>query len=139
MDFDAVSGLVLGGLKVSRGRVTGISADGEIQVESAVDGSRLACDILKTSAGPSVELDAGDEVLYAVDEESGRGCVLGVIGRYEAVSERLSLAAEEKIELRCGDSVLAMDRDGKVLIRGKKVTSHASETQRIKGGTVKIN
>jgi hypothetical protein len=32
-----------------------------------------------------------------------------------------------------------MDKEGKILIRGVRVTSRAGETNRIKGGTVKIN
>lgn len=53
--------------------------------------------------------------------------------------ERLVLSAEREIELRCGDAALILSADGRIQLRGTYITSHASATQRILGGSVNIN
>lgn len=61
--------------------------------------------------------------------------------KVEAVvdGERLLLQAEQEIELRCGDAAIVLNADGRILLRGTYVTSHASATQRILGGSVNVN
>jgi hypothetical protein len=52
---------------------------------------------------------------------------------------RVTLTADREIVLRCGEASLTLQRDGKVVIRGTYVETHAAGTNRIKGGQVKIN
>ncbi|HEX8610688.1 MAG TPA: DUF6484 domain-containing protein [Telluria sp.] len=49
------------------------------------------------------------------------------------------LEAEREIELRCGEAAIIMTADGHIQIRGTYITSHASATQRILGGSVNVN
>ncbi|MFB9242194.1 hypothetical protein IV454_10450 [Massilia antarctica] len=53
--------------------------------------------------------------------------------------ERIALTAERQIELRCGDAALILSADGRIELRGTYITSYASATQRILGGSVNIN
>jgi len=53
--------------------------------------------------------------------------------------ERLELAADREIVLRCGSASITLTRAGKVLIRGAYVSSHSSGVNKIKGGAVHIN
>lgn len=53
--------------------------------------------------------------------------------------ERVVLTAEHEIELRCGDAALILSADGRIQLRGTYITSHASATQRILGGSVNVN
>jgi len=53
--------------------------------------------------------------------------------------ERVRLTAEERIELRVGKASIVMEKDGRITIRGSYVTSHASATMRIRGGSVNLN
>ena len=53
--------------------------------------------------------------------------------------KRLELTAEREIELRCGDAAITLSADGRILLRGTYVTSYASATQRILGGSVNVN
>ncbi|MDR6498859.1 hypothetical protein J2785_002004 [Burkholderia ambifaria] len=55
------------------------------------------------------------------------------------VGERIVIEAQQEIELRCGNARILLTRDGIVQIRGTYVTSHASATQRIRGGSVQLN
>jgi hypothetical protein len=52
---------------------------------------------------------------------------------------RVELEASEEIRLTCGKSSLVMRRDGTVIVRGVTITSRASQSNKIRGGTVSIN
>jgi len=53
--------------------------------------------------------------------------------------QRLILTAKEQLVLSCGDASLTLHCDGKVVIRGRHVVSHASGVNRIRGGSVELN
>lgn len=52
---------------------------------------------------------------------------------------RLVFEAEQEIVLRCGKSTIVLTRDGRMLLRGEHLTSHATSTNKIKGGSVSLN
>lgn len=52
---------------------------------------------------------------------------------------RIVIEAQTELELRCGEAVILLGEDGHIQIRGAYVTSHASASQRIRGGSVQIN
>mgnify|MGYP000442229795 CR=1 FL=1 len=49
------------------------------------------------------------------------------------------ITANERIELRCGKSSIVMEKDGHITIRGTYLVSHASASNRIRGGSVNLN
>lgn len=53
--------------------------------------------------------------------------------------EKVVLTAEHELELRCGEASLVLTSDGRIRLRGTYITSQASATQRILGGSVNIN
>ncbi len=53
--------------------------------------------------------------------------------------ETVRITAEERIELRVGKSAIIMEKDGHITIRGKHLVSHASSSNRIRGGSVNLN
>lgn len=53
--------------------------------------------------------------------------------------ERVTITGDERVELRCGKARIIMEKDGRITIRGTYVTSHASATNRIRGGSVNLN
>jgi hypothetical protein len=124
-------------------------------------------DLLVTSESP-VRLNAGDCVLCFIDQDDPeRGVILGRIGepavrveptaRVEPavgvdptppsgparaptqIPDTLVIEARESITLRVGDGSITIREDGKVLIKGKDLVSHARRVNRIKGGSVAIN
>lgn len=52
---------------------------------------------------------------------------------------RVCLEGADEIVLRCGKASITLRRNGKVVIRGTYLESHAEGTNRIKGGSVQIN
>jgi Domain of unknown function (DUF6484) len=52
---------------------------------------------------------------------------------------RVVVEAHTELELRCGEAVILLSEDGHIQIRGAYVTTHASASNRIRGGSVQIN
>ncbi len=57
----------------------------------------------------------------------------------EDVSDELVLEAKHSLTLRVGEGSITIREDGKILIKGKDLVSHAQRLNRIKGGAVQIN
>jgi hypothetical protein len=51
----------------------------------------------------------------------------------------VSIEAAERLELRCGDTTLVMTAAGDLVLRGERIVSRASETNKIRGAAVLIN
>lgn len=102
-----------------------------------------------TAARSLVPLDAdalGAEVALLFEGgDAARPLIVGRIVRPGGPAERKKRAARfgvvatERIELRCGDAVILMEKDGRIVIRGSHVVSHASGANRIRGGSVHLN
>ncbi len=77
---------------------------------------------------------------------SKRAIVLGrldhAISRSDASSsipDEIVLEAKKGLVLRVGEGSITIRSDGKILIKGKDLVSHAKRTNRIKGGAVSLN
>jgi hypothetical protein len=53
--------------------------------------------------------------------------------------EQVGLEGRREIVLKCGHASITLRRDGKILVRGIYVETHAKGVNRIKGGSVKVN
>jgi hypothetical protein len=92
--------------------------------------------------------DVGKHVVIAHDaDQPGSPIVIGVIQpsiatmavEVSADGKRVVVSAGEVITLKCGEASITLNRDGKVVIRGKHVVTHASGVNRIRGGSVQLN
>jgi hypothetical protein len=83
---------------------------------------------------PEVATPALDAVLASRDgAPAPRPDLAEVDGR------RVVIEGSDEVVLRCGEASITLRRNGKVVVRGLQVETHAAGTNRIKGGTVKIN
>jgi hypothetical protein len=57
----------------------------------------------------------------------------------EVDGRKIELRAQEAITLRCGDASITLTKDGKIVIRGAHVVSHAAGLNRIRGGSIQLN
>lgn len=53
--------------------------------------------------------------------------------------QQVVIQADAELELRCGESVILLQRDGRIEIRGNYITSQATATQRLRGGSIHMN
>ena len=136
--------------ELRRGRVLAIDADGAVVVEVGTD--LVTCDRLCGSDDVPSRLDVGESVLIAAPPGDSRGVVVGRIATPELVLEQrrrdaashelpetLVLEARDNLTLRVGDGSITLRADGKILIKGRDLVSHARNLNRIKGGAVAIN
>lgn len=133
--------------RMASGKVVKLLGKGMYQVKMDASDSISDCGLLSTG-GDQLELFAGDQVLvWSAGSAEGVHVILGRVGESngplepveEEVPSELVLEATERISLRCGDGSITVAGDGKVVIRGKQLLSRATQTNRIKGGSVAIN
>ena len=109
----------------------------------------LVCCILETIEGRRLQVSPGDLVLVVRDREES-GIILGRIRpsnvadhASQAISDiipnELLIEAKKNLTLKCGEGSITIREDGKILIKGKDLVSHAQRMNRIKGGSVSIN
>ena len=51
----------------------------------------------------------------------------------------IAIEASDQLVLRCGESSITLHANGRVVIKGNEIESHARGTNRIKGGAVRVN
>lgn len=128
------------------GRVSAL-LDDAVLVSCGEGAQLVACDLLDLEAGQPDALAEGERVLVVVPEGGGgRGVVLGRVASPAALAarpketpEEIVLEAKKGLTLRVGEGSVTLREDGKVLIRGKDLVSHARRLNRIRGGSVSIN
>jgi hypothetical protein len=146
MAWDACSaiGFMSGTGVVARAEVAAVREDSiAVTMMGGDDGDVLTCDVL-ISADGSTPFAAEDEVLvWWSGRPEERGVILGRIGSSPSakpsVPDELVLEAGRTLSLRCGDGSVTIRADGKILLKGKDLVSHAKRTNRIKGGSIAIN
>jgi hypothetical protein len=132
--------------QIVRATVLRVCADGTVSCRCTAGGARARCEVLHSSDGPPLRLAPGDAVLVWLPGRRGQGgVVLGRIGPGRApapeptVPRELVVEAGEALVLRCGEGSITLRADGKILIKGQDLVSHARRMNRIKGGSVAIN
>ena len=53
--------------------------------------------------------------------------------------KRITIEAEDEVEIKCGKGSILIQKDGKIIIKGTHFLSRSSGPQRIKGSSVSIN
>ncbi|MBA3707730.1 MAG: hypothetical protein H0W83_02780 [Planctomycetes bacterium] len=126
---------------LASGRVVGIADDGLLAIRRADDDQESWCDRL--DGGPAYEV--GDEVVLCAPAGRERSVVIGRIGTTSAPAQpgdapnTLVIDAREQLTLRCGGGSIIIRADGRIVIAGTDLVSHAKRLNRIRGGSVAIN
>ena len=118
-----------------------------VLVEAGPGAGLLSCDVLEAPGGSPLRLAEGDTVLVVVpDSGAGRGVVLGRVARpdersagAQAPPEEIVLEATKGLSLKVGEGSITLREDGRILIKGRELVSHARGRNRIRGGSVAIN
>jgi hypothetical protein len=129
--------------QLRRGIVKRIDADVIVDVETEEGTREVSCDILRTSEASALVLAPRDAVVcWCTGPFADRGVIIGRIGPSHAAAhtpDTLLIEAKEELTLRVGEGSITIRADGKILIKGKDLVSHAQRMNRIRGGSVTIN
>ena len=113
----------------------------------------LGCVAVAHSVVPLTAAHIGEGVALSV-LDGGVALVLGLLWQGAAAPQpdeapaplavtvdghRQVIEAAQELELRCGDACIVLTADGRIQLRGSYITSHASATQRLVGGSVHVN
>jgi hypothetical protein len=116
-------------------------ADGRLIVELSGD-EQMNCRCL---AGADLRATReGDSVLIISIAETDERIVVGRIRRPDEAdvqesADELVIEARKSLTLKVGDGSITIREDGRILIKGKDLVSHAKRMNRIRGGSVTIN
>jgi hypothetical protein len=154
MDQSLSTALLFATRSVVRGRVARLGDDGYLHVTLNPTEATHRCEVLNP-AQPTAVLPVGTVVLVLVPDDPGEEMpvVLGQVGALKPAvgaagpepasgvssPDSIVLEAKQTLTLRVGDGSITIREDGKILIKGKDLVSHATRTNRIKGGSVQIN
>lgn len=130
---------------VVRGVVVEVAAD-SVLVTSAALSTPRECAVLQTG-DKLLRLIEGDPVLvWLPPGDSDHGVIVGKIASPAAVAEasgqipdELVIEARSGLTIKCGDGSITFRADGRILVKGKELVSHAQGRNRIRGGSVAIN
>ena|SRR5688572_21043991 len=142
-------GLAIEGLAVAQV----VETDGNVVVVRDAAATRTyRCAVLQNAFSAGFQYEIGDTVVTAAlslpDTDAvilGRLANAAVVGLpavtppSAAVADSIVLEAKREITLRVGDGSITIRADGKILIKGKDLVSHAQRVNRIRGGSVAIN
>jgi hypothetical protein len=154
--FELLESAIDRGQRLSRGEVEEVLRNESIVLVrlDAGQGSAFLCDVLQTGERPAALAPCDQVLIWHPGRADERPIVLGRIGPardcadsrvdstdadVDAVPAELVLEARKTLTLRVGDGSITIRADGKVLIKGKDLVSHAQRVNRIKGGSVAIN
>jgi hypothetical protein len=130
-------------LSMTRGKVLAVDEHGAVSVTFSDEKSAFSADLLVTSDSSALRLVPGDDVLVWTPPDGSRAVVVGRLetgaGAPGRVPDELLLEAKRGLVLRVGEGSITIRADGKILIKGKDLVSHAKRMNRIKGGSVSLN
>lgn len=133
------------------GRVVGVQAPA-LLVDVPGRGVLHARVAMPLSAAQAEEaaVKGAEAVLLFIDGNPSSPIVMGLVhdglahapgARQEARVDgrRVVIEGHEEVVLKCGEATVTLHANGKIVISGAYVETHARGTNRIKGGSVQIN
>ncbi|HXD18653.1 MAG TPA: DUF6484 domain-containing protein [Vicinamibacterales bacterium] len=154
-------GTVGGTMAVQVGRVVGSTSRGEPLVDFPGNSGKPVVARALTSSGAAHTLAerVAEVLLVFEDGDPVRPIIVGVLDQHEHLERTLAsgtirrdsrdnvtvdgstleLVGRECVVLSCGKSSIALYADGRVVIKGTRLLSRASESNKIKGATIALN
>jgi Domain of unknown function (DUF6484) len=124
----------------------GVNAGGSVLARIAMTGESNLQDAFANSHPVLLVLENGDATLPIIV-----GVVSDVLPKppspvpgevddgFELNGKRISFEGQEEVVLRCGKASITLRADGQVVVKGTRLMSRASETNKVRGATVQIN
>ncbi|QTA85815.1 hypothetical protein [Desulfonema magnum] len=162
-----VDTLLTNELAIQKGMIAGFESDGMILVEAEESEFLLPCYFIRTAQGPLPRLNIGDSVLFVLDSGQEYGYITGLIEVYtppvntsetlnypddkveielplkaqdvKINDKRIIIEADDEIRLKCGEGMILINKQGKIIVRGTSLLSRAKGMNKIKGAGVSIN
>jgi hypothetical protein len=110
-----------------------------VKLPALADAIVARCAVAPIALPPPAQW-AGATVLVVFEaQDLARPIIVGFVGERLQAPAALHIEATESLHLRCGDSSVALGADGQLQIKGRRVTSRATEANKVRGAVVLIN
>lgn len=129
------------------GRLVAIEAGRPtVEFDAGQGPCRMPARVLQDMAPGGQAWAVGQSVLLML--ERGDAALPVIVGRVGDIlpqpsvdmsADELNFEGREQVVLRCGEASITLKADGQVLIKGSRLLSRASESNKIRGATVLIN
>lgn len=136
--------------RYAEGYVTAVAADGyatfrhssnelrSVRVPRHIDGRWLAAAVALAPV-PAVVLSLEPRRSPVLAHVFSTPAHAPLDERFCIDAKTIELTASESVEIRTGKSVVVVSANGDIQVRGKNITSRASNVNRVRGGSVRIN
>ena len=84
-------------------------------------------------------LQPEESIIDLVLEPSAEDGAAAEMAELTVDGEPHTISARDELVLRCGEASITLRRNGRIVLRGNYIESHSRGTNRIKGGSVRIN
>lgn len=141
------------------GRVAHVAADGGafVDVPGADEPVAARCAVPESAIPPDDTLAGAPVLLLFEDSDPRRPVIVGFLrdrlrpagasmrpdvttaDAARAPADRIVIEAAQSLELRCGKASILLAEDGRVVVKGTRLTSRATESNKIRGAVVLIN
>jgi Domain of unknown function (DUF6484) len=142
----------LPGLTASLGTISSLGANGGalVSVAGAAPVPALALTQISSDQLAMAHANGAHVLVVSLDGDPTRLVIIGVVGSpaYSSSARpttavvdgrRVHLTGQDEVVLTCGKASITLTKAGKVMIKGAYLSSEASGTNRIRGGSVQIN
>jgi hypothetical protein len=154
------------GTRIGKGKIVGFDQHGTIIVEPEDGGDTVPCYCIRNGKDALPVYNKDDMVAFTTAEDGRDGFIFGRIEAYIPCTDEQSVAppsvqlpidfdkkrksltlqgktitldADKEATIVCGKSSIHLRKDGRVVIRGARILSRSSGTNKIRGASVMIN
>lgn len=138
--------LGVAGLPVSA-RIAGVDEAGRASVVllGAEEPIQARCAAAESTIPPRTQIEGAEVLVVFEDGDPRRPVITGFVRDAlwslapASPPPKVLVEGENEVVLRCGEGTILMTADGRIVIKGTRVTSRATEANKVRGAVVLIN
>lgn len=107
---------------------------------------RARCAVASAALPPRDQVVGAEVVVVLEDGDAGRPIIMGFVreslwGHAASATTLPTVLIEgsDEVALRCGKASISLAADGRIVIKGTRLTSRATEANKVRGAVVLIN
>ncbi len=110
----------------------------EVRVPRSVDKRWLAA-ALALAPAPAIILHLASPGMPVLAQVFSAPAHEALDDHFRVNAKTIDLAASESVRIRTGRAIVTVSADGEIRVHGKNITSRATNSNRVRGGAVRLN
>jgi hypothetical protein len=100
--------------------------------------ARARCSAPVDTIPPRDAIEGAEVIVVFEDGNPDLPVIVGFV-RESLWPEKVAIEGQQEVVVRCGKGTLSLSADGRVVLKGTRVTSRATEANKVRGAVVLIN